>query len=140
MLRTADAIRAEHVYLVGYTPDGDHRGVHKAALGAQDTVPWTKVPDSAVLLKNLRKEGRTLAAVEITDSSTSTSGLSLAHFPLALVVGNEVHGVSDEALGLCDLAIEIPQYGAKHSLNVSVALGIVGYEVVRRWHELNSTA
>lgn len=137
MLRTGDALRVQHVYLAGYSPGGDHRGVHKAALGAQDTVPWTSVPDAVELLATLRDAGYTLAAVEITDTPTLPGDLGLDRYPLVLVVGNEVHGVSPEALSLCDIAIEIPQYGAKHSLNVSVALGIVGYDVVRRWHKLN---
>ncbi len=114
--------------------------MHKAALGAQETVPWSRVPDAAGLIQSLRNSGHTLAAVEITDTPTQPGDLTLARFPLVLVVGNEVHGVSVQALSLCDIAIEVPQYGAKHSLNVSVALGIVGYDVVRRWHKLNPSA
>lgn len=137
MLRTADALLLDHVYLTGFTPDGNHRGVHKAALGAQSSVPWTHVPESEDILHQLREEGFTLAAVEITDSPRSALSLETGDFPLALVVGNEVQGVSESALALCDLALELPQFGAKHSLNVAVAFGVVGYDVVRRWRDLH---
>ena len=133
ILRTADAARAAHVYVTGYTPTPEHRKVAKTALGAEDTVPWSVEADAAVLLDRLRAEGHTLAALEQTDRPASIGEVSAAQFPLALVLGNEVDGVQQALLDRCDLAIEIPQYGAKHSLNVSVAFGIAAFGLVERW-------
>ncbi len=136
MFRTADATRLSHLYLTGFTGTPDHRQLHKTALGAQETVPWSHHADAAALLKRLRAEGYTLAAVEITDASTPVEALGAAHFPLAFIVGNEVDGVPDGLLALADVALELPQYGAKQSLNVSVAFGVVAYDLVRRYHAL----
>ncbi|MFT5143163.1 MAG: 23S rRNA (guanosine2251-2'-O)-methyltransferase [Rhodothermales bacterium] len=136
ILRTADALRVEHVHLVGFSPQGDHKGVNKAALGAQDSVPWSHEPEIGRTLESLRRQGFTLAAVEITDSPRDPRCLEPGDFPLALVVGNEVSGVSDEALAACDFALELPQFGVKHSLNVAVAMGVVGYDATRCWKEL----
>lgn len=136
ILRTADALRAEHVHLAGFTPPGDHRSVNKSALGAQDTVPWSHREDVAEVLDRLEGEGWVLAAVEITDAPRDARMLRSDDFPIALILGNEVDGVSPQALARCRFALELPQYGAKHSLNVAVAAGVVGYDVTRRWTEL----
>lgn len=133
ILRTADAARIRHVYVTGYTPTPEHRSVAKTALGAEQTVPWSHVPDPLALLDRLRAEGVTLAALEQTDTPTRIGTLARAHFPLALVLGNEVEGVQQEILDRCDLALEITQYGAKHSLNVAVAFGIAAFGLVDRW-------
>lgn len=140
ILRTADALRVQHVYLAGYTPGGDHKGVHKSALGAQDSVPWSVVPDAVSILRHLRRTGYTLAAAEITDTPSTSEDLKAGDYPLALIVGNEVAGVSDEVLAMADVALELPQFGTKHSLNVAVAFGVIGYDVIRRWNHLNSHA
>lgn len=132
ILRTADALALEHVYLAGFTADGNHPGVHKSALGAQDTVPWSVARTAEDAMDDARSLGCTIAALEITDSPTAVSDLTAEHFPICLVVGNELDGVSDSVLAKCDLAIELPQYGAKHSLNVAVAFGVAGYDLVRR--------
>lgn len=136
ILRTADALRADHVHLTGYTPPGSHRTVHKSALGAQDVVPWSHADDVRETLSRLRSDGFTIVAVEITDRPGRISDLRKHDFPVALVFGNEVAGISAEALACCDMAIELPQYGQKHSLNVAVAAGIVGYDVLRHWQTL----
>ena len=99
MLRTADAIGAEHVYMVGYTPAGDHRSVHKSALGAQDEVPWSHHASLEEVIRILEQDGVTLAAVEITDSPTDPRTISAEHYPIALLVGNEVTGVSAAGIG-----------------------------------------
>ncbi len=138
-LRTADALLLQHVYLTGYTPGGNHRGVNKAALGAQDTVPWTHHESPEVLIDQLKSNGYTIAALEITDSPSEACSLSSRQYPIALVVGNEVDGISDSVLGRCDVALELPQFGFKHSLNVAVAFGVMGYDLVRRWIELNKS-
>lgn len=133
IFRTADAARVAHIYVTGYTPTPEHRSVAKTALGAEHTVPWSHHPDPFPLLDRLRDEGHTLAALEQTDAPTEIGAVTTARFPLALVLGNEVEGVRQEILDRCDLAIEIPQYGAKHSLNVSVAFGIAAFGLVERW-------
>ena len=85
---------------------------------------------------SLKTEGYTIVALELTDTPTTSNDLTSEDFPLCLVVGNEVTGISDDLLAECDLALEIPQYGAKQSLNVSVALGIALFDVVRRYRSL----
>ncbi|MEP0545358.1 MAG: RNA methyltransferase [Rhodothermales bacterium] len=133
ILRTADAAGVRHVYITGYTPPPDHHRVAKTALGAEHTVPWTHAPDPLALLDRLRADGVTLAALEQTDTPTDIGAITRAQFPLAFVLGNEVKGVQQAILDRCDLALEIPQYGAKHSLNVSVAFGIAAFGLVERW-------
>jgi tRNA G18 (ribose-2'-O)-methylase SpoU len=135
ILRTADALRVEHVHLIGFSPQGNHNGVNKSALGAQDSVPWSHEPDILPTLESLRGKGFTLAAVEITDTPRDPRRLQPGDFPIALVVGNEVSGVSEEALSSCDFALELPQFGVKHSLNVAVAIGVVGYDATRCWND-----
>lgn len=136
IFRTSDAARIEHLYLTGYTGTPAHNDLHKTALGAQDTVAWSKHPEALPVVGELKDAGYTVAALEITDTPTAPSNLTADHAPLCLVVGNEVHGVDDDLLGLADLALELPQYGAKLSLNVSVAYGIAVYDVVRRFRSL----
>lgn len=133
IFRTADAARIRHIYITGYTPTPEHRSVAKTALGAEHTVPWSHAPDALALLGRLRADGVTLAALEQTDTPTGIGAITPAQFPLAFVLGNEVSGVQQEILDRCDLALEIPQYGAKHSLNVSVAFGIAAFGIVERW-------
>lgn len=133
IFRTADAARVAHIYVTGFTPTPEHRKVAKTALGAEDTVPWSYEADPAALLDRLRADGYTLAALEQTDRPTRIGAVQPTDFPLALVLGNEVDGVQQHLIGQCDLALEIPQYGAKHSLNVSVAFGIAAIGLVERW-------
>ena len=133
IFRTADSAGVQHVYLAGFTPTPEHRGVAKTALGAQDAVGWSHSPDAAALLARLRSEGYTLAALEITLEAQPVTAIADTHWPLALVLGNEVHGVPPETLALCDLHLALPQYGAKASLNVSVAFGIAAYGLVERY-------
>ena len=131
VLRTADAIRAQEVILAGVTAPGDHRGVHKSALGAQDAVPWRCCDDPLQEIKQARNLGFTIIALEITDDPVDLSTVSKDIFPILLLIGNEVTGVSDALLSECDFAIELPQYGMKQSLNVSVAAGIALYDLLR---------
>lgn len=140
VLRTADALRAAHVYLTGFTPDGTHPGVHKAALGAQDTVPWSTLPDVTGAIREARSAGCTIVALEITDRPSPLESLRLSDYPVCLIIGNEVDGVSAEALALCDRALELPQFGAKHSLNVAVAFGVAAYDLVRHFRRLDSAS
>lgn len=133
IFRTSDAFRLEMVYLSGMTGDPNSNEAHKTALGAQDTVPWERTDDAAELLRVLKNKGYTLAALEIADESEHPLQLKKTHFPLCLVLGHEVFGVSDTLMELCDFALEIPQYGAKHSLNVSVAFGIAAFSATHQW-------
>ncbi|MBS1946358.1 MAG: RNA methyltransferase [Bacteroidetes bacterium] len=132
VFRTADAFLLQAVYLCGYTPQPPHRDIHKTALGATETVAWKYFAEATGALKQLRDEGYAIYAVE-----QATQSISLQNFvfrqdeKLAVIFGNEVSGVSDELLKCCDGCIEIPQLGMKHSLNISVAAGIVLWELVR---------
>ncbi len=136
IFRTSDAVRIEHVHLTGYTGTPDHPDLHKTALGAQDVVSWSHHDDVSSPLTHLRDEGYTIGVLEITNSPSDPSNVTHEHFPLCLVVGNEVHGVDDAIVERADVAFELPQYGAKQSLNVSVAYGIAVYDLVRRYREV----
>jgi 23S rRNA (guanosine2251-2'-O)-methyltransferase len=132
--RTADAFAAKGICLCGYTPRPPHRDIHKTALGATETVPWTYEENITAALEQLRNEGYKLWAVEQVHNSVSLSDITFQpEEKIALIFGNEVTGVSDAALALCDGCIEIPQWGTKHSLNISVTVGIVLWEVVKRY-------
>lgn len=132
VFRTADAFLAEGIYLCGYTPQPPHRDIHKTALGATETVTWKYFKNIAEALGELRSSGYKIFAVEQTEESQPLNFVSIEkNNKVAVVFGNEVEGVSKEALQLCDASIEIPQWGMKHSLNVSVAAGIVLWELVR---------
>lgn len=132
IFRTADAAGLERLVLTGITGTPATTRLHKTALGAHEVVPWTYARDPLEALDALKAEGYTLAALELTDAPTPIAELTSAHFPLALVVGHEVGGVSDEALARCDFAIEVPQYGIKQSLNASVAFGVAAFGLVAR--------
>ena len=134
--RTADGAWIEHMVLTGITGTPDNRALHKTALGAQDTIPWNHSPQTLDAVSKLKDNGYTIAALEITDSPTLPAHITNADFPLALVVGNELAGVSTEVLDIADYALEIPQYGTKQSLNVSVAFGIAIFDLVRQYRTL----
>lgn len=133
VFRSSDAFLVEQIYLCGYTPRPPHRDIHKTALGATETVSWAYEPDILTLLKKLREGGYMLFAVEQAEGSVSLQDLKIPDGArVALVFGNEVDGVQQEAIALCDGCIEIPQAGTKHSLNISVAAGIVLWEMHKK--------
>lgn len=136
MFRTADALALDHLYLTGYTGTPAHPSLRKTALGAETTVPWSHHADPLALADQLRAEGHTLVALELTDRPTPAADLPLGVFPLVLVVGNEVDGIEDALLARCDAAVELPQYGAKHSLNAATAFGVAAYDLVRHYRRL----
>jgi tRNA G18 (ribose-2'-O)-methylase SpoU len=137
LFRTADAFLAESIYLCGYTPRPPHRDIHKTALGATDTVRWKYVDSAAKAVQELRDAGYRTVAVEQVEGSIPLQSFKRARGEkLAVVFGNEVEGVSEEVLAHCGHSIEIPQFGMKHSLNVSVAAGIVLWEMVRPQMEI----
>jgi len=131
--RTCDAFAAAAIYLCGYTPVPPHRDIHKTALGATETVPWQHFATTTAAIQAAKEQGYQIFAVEQAHGSVLLPELSWdLKQPAALVFGNEVSGVSDAALALSDKVIEIPQWGTKHSLNISVSLGVVLWEMVRK--------
>lgn len=132
VFRTADAFLAESIYLCGYTPQPPHRDIHKTALGATETVEWKYAVNPMAALGILKTAGYRIVGVEQVIGSVPLQFFKWqAGEKLVLVFGNEVDGVSEEVLAFCDECIEIPQFGMKHSLNVSVAAGMVLWELVR---------
>ena len=134
VLRTADAFRLEEVVMCGITATPPSAEIHKTALGAEDSVSWRYEADTLQAVRQLQERGYVVLAVEQVEGS-----LKLGEFePLpgkryALVMGNEVKGAQQGVVDACDQALEIPQYGTKHSLNVSVTAGIVMWEWARKW-------
>lgn len=132
VFRSADAFLIRGLYLCGYTPRPPHRDIHKTALGATETVSWQYFPTTREALGSLKADGFEIFAVEQVEESIPLQRFAgRSKTPLALVFGNELSGVGEEVLPLCDGAVEIPQWGMKHSLNISVAAGIVLWELVR---------
>ncbi len=132
VFRTADAFLIEAIFLCGYTPQPPHRDINKTALGATETVDWIFFPTAAAAVMELKSKGHKVYAIEQTEGSISLEKFSLnKNEKIAVIFGNEVEGVNDEVLQLVDGSIEIPQSGMKHSLNISVAAGIVLWEIVR---------
>lgn len=133
VFRSADAFLARGIFLCGYTPRPPHRDIHKTALGATETVHWEYEPEIIDLIKRLKNEGFAICAVEQAAGSIPLQQLELKpEQKIALVFGNEVEGVQDDVMALCDICVEIPQSGMKHSLNISVAAGIVLWEITRK--------
>lgn len=135
VFRTSDAFRVEHIALCGITATPPHREIHKTALGAEDSVAWSYHEDTAECVKGLKERGYKIYAVEQVDDSIkigiSNKELAIEGHPIAIVMGNEIEGVQESLLPLCDGSLEIPQYGTKHSLNVSCAAAIVIWEMFK---------
>ncbi|WP_233589194.1 RNA methyltransferase [Gynurincola endophyticus] len=132
VFRTADAFLLEGIFLCGYTPRPPHRDIHKTALGATETVEWKYFGTTMEAVNELKEKGYTVVAAEQVDTSISLNSFDTqAYEKLAVVFGNEVTGVDEEVLAACEGSVEIPQAGMKHSLNISVATGIVLWELVR---------
>jgi 23S rRNA (guanosine2251-2'-O)-methyltransferase len=134
MFRTADGAWIRELLLSGYTPHPPRREIEKTALGTTATIPWRHYRDPLEVIAIVRSQGARLCVLEHTTSSVSYDRLSKKEFPLCLVVGNELTGVSPEYITAADLAIEIPMYGTKQSLNAAVAFGIALFELVRVWN------
>lgn len=131
IFRTADAFRIEQIILCGITATPPHPMIHKTALGAEESVAWTYAPSVVEAVQQLKAEGYRIWALELaTNSVPPEQSILSPEDKVALVIGNEVHGVSDEVIALAERCIEIPQYGTKHSLNVSVSTGIALYTLV----------
>jgi 23S rRNA (guanosine2251-2'-O)-methyltransferase len=134
VFRTSDAFRIAKIFLTGITGTPPHREIQKSALGATESVDWEYAENSAEAIKKLKADGFVIIVIEQT-----TKSVSLKEFnpkpseKYCLVFGNEVNGVSEDVLPLADLALEIPQEGTKHSLNVSVCAGIVAWEIFNKF-------
>ncbi|MBX2904496.1 MAG: RNA methyltransferase [Taibaiella sp.] len=131
VFRTCDAFAVQALYLCGYTPQPPHRDIHKSALGATETVAWKHFATTTEAISTAQEAGFKVLAVEQAHGSIPLNEVNYADDRVALVFGNEVTGVSDEALALVEGCIEIPQWGSKHSLNISVSAGVVLWELVR---------
>lgn len=131
--RTADAFRIEKIYLTGITGTPPHREIEKTALGATSSVDWAYVEKPEEAVRALKESGYQMVVVEQTTASVPLNTFRVApDQKYALVFGNEVKGVSEEVIALADWALEVPQVGTKHSLNISVCLGIVLWEVFKQ--------
>jgi tRNA G18 (ribose-2'-O)-methylase SpoU len=132
--RTADAFRVDKIFLTGITGQPPHREIQKTALGATESVNWEYHQSAGELVKNLKADGYTLIVIEQTSESLALQDFTpTADGKYCLVFGNEVNGVSDEVIKHANLAIEIPQSGTKHSINVSVCVGIVVWEMAKKF-------
>ena len=129
VFRTSDAFLIEAICLCGFTPQPPHRDINKTALGATETIDWLYYETTAAAVLDLKNRNYKIFAIEQVDASISLEKF-VCNEPMAIVFGNEVDGVDDEVLKLVDGCIEIPQLGMKHSLNISVAAGIVLWQLV----------
>jgi tRNA G18 (ribose-2'-O)-methylase SpoU len=133
VFRTCDAFRVSHIFLCGITATPPSREIQKSALGATESVSWSYHESSADLVKELKLQNYTIVSVEQATGSISPELYTPdQNVRTALIFGNEVRGVSQEIIDLSELCIEIPQFGSKHSFNVSVSAGIVLWEVCKR--------
>jgi tRNA G18 (ribose-2'-O)-methylase SpoU len=129
IFRTSDAFLVESIYLCGITAVPPHTEIHKTALGAENTVDWKYFKNTLDAVAELKRKGYLIAAVEQAENSIMLNKFKPENKKQAVILGNEVHGVDQEVMNQCDLCIEIPQFGTKHSLNVSVAAGILIWEI-----------
>jgi len=136
--RTCDAFLIQHIYLCGITAQPPHREITKTAIGATASVDWTYSEDITGVITDLKTQDFEIIGIEQTDSSIPLSEMLIdADKKYAIIFGNEVQGISESTLPIIDQAVEIPQYGTKHSLNVSVCGGIVLWDFVRARKHLN---
>jgi tRNA G18 (ribose-2'-O)-methylase SpoU len=137
IFRTSDGVMIEKLYLCGYTPHPSKtdfkspgtKEILKTALGSTESVKWEYIKDPKEVILKLKSEGIKICALEMTDKSIPYYEVKKKDFPLCIIVGNEITGVSQELIDLCDFSIEIPQFGIKQSLNVAVAYGVMIFEL-----------
>lgn len=133
VFRTADAFKVEKIYLCGITATPPHREIQKTALGADETVAWEHVQDVLTLVKDLQHNGYKVAAVEQVENSVSLLDFQpQKDQKYAFLFGNEVFGVNQAVVEQADFCLEIPQYGTKHSLNISVTAGVVAWDFISK--------
>ena len=129
VFRTCDAMRVKKIYLCGITGQPPHREIRKTAIGASESVDWEHKNNASEILTKYRDLGYEIIAVEQTSSSVSLEKYQLKNKNILLVFGNEINGVSQKLVDLCDFSIEIPQWGTKHSMNISVSVGMVLWNI-----------
>lgn len=139
MFRTADAVLAEKIYLCGITGHPPRKEIDKVALGAVEVVPWEYRPTTLEAIQELKQQGVTICALEHTEPTQHFKKVSYP-FPLALIVGNEVEGITEDIIPLIDLGISIPMLGRANSLNVATALGVTVYEILFQYEKQLSTS
>ena len=133
VFRTGDAFRVEEILLCGITATPPNAEIHKTALGAEDSVQWRYLDETLTAVRQLQDSGYTVYSVEQAEKSLSLETMELQRDKkYAVILGHEVHGVQQPVVDACDGCIEIPQFGTKHSLNVSVAAGIVIWDFFRQ--------
>lgn len=137
MFRTCDATLAEKMFLCGITGYPPRKEIDKVALGAVEVVPWQYLPSAKETLLKLKEKGVKIVALELAEGSVHFKEFDFP-FPMALVVGNEVEGISDELMELVDYCVSIPMLGRANSLNVATAFGIVAYEILHQYNEKNA--
>lgn len=132
IFRSADCFAVEKLHLCGITAAPPHREIHKTALGAEDSMPWEYHEKTIDICHDLKAAGYRLIALEQVEGSTSLKDFRMeTDKPYAIILGNEIDGVSGDVLAECDACIEIPQFGTKHSFNVAVCTGIVLWELLK---------
>lgn len=135
VFRTSDAFLIENIILCGITATPPNKEIRKAALGSTDAVKWKYIKNTTDAVKQLIKDGYHVVGIEQADKSTKLNEFELPKKPIAIILGNEVNGVDQQAINLCNEVIEIPQFGTKHSLNIAVTSGIVIWDL---WKKLNA--
>ncbi len=133
VFRTSDAFLIEKIYLCGITAKPPHKEIHKTALGATETVNWEYVADTLTLIKKLQNDKVIVASIEQAENSTMLQDFKIeSNKKYAVVFGNEVKGVQQDVVSASNYCIEIPQFGTKHSLNISVSVGVVLWDLVKK--------
>ena len=138
VFRTADAFLIENIILCGITTTPPNKEIRKVALGATDSVNWQFEKNTFDAVSKLKKNGYHIMGIEQAEKSSKLNDFTLPNKPIAIIMGNEVDGVSEDVINICDEVMEIPQFGTKHSLNISVTAGIVIWELWRKIEESNS--
>ena len=133
IFRTADGVLLRKLILAGFTPYPPRKEIEKTALGATLSVPWEHLSSPRKAIGQLKSEGYKICCLELAGGSISYHDIKKQDFPLCLVIGNEINGVSKDLVSECDMAIEIPMFGTKQSLNVAVAFGVSIFELSRIW-------
>lgn len=132
VFRTSDAFRIEKIFLCGITSTPENREVHKTALGAEDAVEWEYEKDTLAVVERLKAENYKIYAIEQAENTTSLENFGInLNEKYVLIFGNEVKGVQQEVIDAADGCIEIPQFGTKHSFNISVTVGIILWQIVK---------
>jgi len=134
VFRTSDAFLIEKIYLCGITAQPPHKDIHKTALGATESVAWEYVEDTLELVKKLQEDNVIVASIEQVENSTMLQDFTVeSGQKYAIVMGNEVKGVQQEVVSASNYCIEIPQFGTKHSLNISVSCGVVLWDLFKKF-------